>query len=52
MSSNSVKTDWILGINVAGHGASICLLHRGTICFFLKDCLLQKWIKDLLMILN
>ncbi len=37
MSSNSVKTDWILGINVAGHGASLCLLHKGTICFFLKE---------------
>lgn len=31
------KSDWILGINVAGHGSSICLLHKGKIVFFLKE---------------
>lgn len=29
--------EWVLGISVAGHGGSICLLHDGNIVFFLKE---------------
>jgi|TARA_B100001094_G_scaffold143000_1_gene138604 carbamoyltransferase len=34
---NRGKADWILGVNVAGHGSSICLLHHGKIVFFIKE---------------
>lgn len=29
--------EWVLGISVAGHGGSVCLLQDGNIVFFLKE---------------
>lgn len=36
-SNNNHYAEWVLGINVAGHGGSICLLRNGQIQFFLKE---------------
>ena len=43
------KADWILGINVAGHGASVCLLHKGTMVFFLKEERISRVKRDFSM---
>lgn len=29
--------EWVLGVNVPGHGASICLLHRGELVLYVKE---------------
>jgi len=40
------EIEWMLGINVAGHGGSICLLHRGELVIFLKEERISRTKRD------